>query len=54
MSSYGYLGTWNHGRHNIQFGGDYKWQQFNTISQSDPRGQFQFNGAATQQTRHAL
>lgn len=49
-NAYGYLGTWNHGRHNIQFGGDYKWQQFNTIGQGNPRGSFTFNGQATQQT----
>ena len=49
-SAYGYLGTWNHGRHNIQFGGDFRWQQFNTIGQSSARGSFSFNGLATQQT----
>jgi len=48
-SIYSYLGTWNHGRHNIQFGGDMKWQQFNKIGQSTPRGNFSFTGAATQQ-----
>jgi hypothetical protein len=48
-SAYSYLGTWNHGRHNIQFGGDFKWQQFNVFSQSNPRGTFSFSGAATQQ-----
>ena len=49
-SAYSYLGTWNHGRHNIQFGGDFRWQQFNTIGQSNARGAFSFNGAATQQS----
>jgi hypothetical protein len=48
-SIYSYLGVWNHGRHNIQFGGDFRWQQFNTYSQSNPRGVFTFNGALTQQ-----
>lgn len=40
-----YGSYWNHGRHNIQFGGDLRRQDFNTISQTDPRGTFQFNGA---------
>jgi hypothetical protein len=48
-SVYSYLGTWNHGRHNIQFGGDFRWQQVNIYGQSNPRGQFTFTGAATQQ-----
>jgi hypothetical protein len=48
-SAYGYLATWNHGRHNIQFGGDFRQLQFNTNSQANPRGNFNFNGAATQQ-----
>ena len=38
---------WNHGRHNISFGGDYRKQQFNILSQQDPRGNFTFTGAAT-------
>jgi hypothetical protein len=38
---------WIRGRHNVSFGADYKKQQFNLLSQSDPRGQFTFNGAAT-------
>jgi hypothetical protein len=41
------LGTWSHRQHNIQFGADYRWQQFNTISQSNPRGLFTFSGAAS-------
>ncbi len=45
-SIYSYLGTWNHGRHNIQFGGDFRWQQYNTFSQNNPRGRFTFTGAA--------
>ena len=49
-NSYGYLGTWNHGRHDIQFGGDFRWQQFNLFSQNNPRGTFSFSGAATAQT----
>ena len=42
-----YVGTWSHGRHNLTFGGDFRWQQFNTISESNPRGAFTFTGAAT-------
>jgi len=38
---------WNHGRHNITYGADFKRQQFNSLSQQDPRGSFQFNGLAT-------
>jgi hypothetical protein len=41
---------WNRRSHNINFGGDLRRQQFNYLSQSDPRGQFTFNGASTQQT----
>ncbi len=37
---------WNRGRHNISFGGDVRRQQFNVLSQQDPRGQFTFTGAA--------
>jgi hypothetical protein len=39
---------WNHGRHNVQFGADYRRQQFNMLSQQNPRGGFGFTGAATQ------
>jgi trimeric autotransporter adhesin len=38
---------WSHRSHNITFGADYKRQQFNTDSQANPRGNFNFNGAAT-------
>jgi hypothetical protein len=48
-NAYNYEATWSHGRHNIRFGGDFRWQQFNTIGQSNPRGTFVFTGAATQQ-----
>lgn len=37
-----YSSTWNHGRHNVSFGADYKWQQFNNLSESNPRGTFTF------------
>ena len=37
---------WNRGRHNVSFGGDFRRQQFNLLSQQDPRGAFTFTGAA--------
>jgi len=38
---------WSHGGHNFKFGGDYRRQQFNYLSQQDARGAFTFTGAAT-------
>jgi len=38
---------WSRPRHNIQFGGDYRRQQFNILSQQNPRGSFTFTGAAS-------
>ncbi len=35
---------WNRGRHNLQFGGDFKKQQFNILGQQDGRGTFTFSG----------
>jgi trimeric autotransporter adhesin len=40
--------SWSHSPHNFQFGGDIRRQQFNSFSQSNPRGSFSFTGAATQ------
>jgi len=40
--------SWSHSPHNFQFGGDIRRQQFNSFSQSNPRGVFSFTGAATQ------
>jgi len=37
---------WNRGRHNITYGADFRRQQFNTLSQQDPRGSFTFTGQA--------
>ena len=37
----------NRGRHNFQFGGDFKKQQFNSLGQQNGRGTFTFTGAAT-------
>jgi hypothetical protein len=38
---------YNRSRHNFQFGGDFKRQQFNSLSQQNGRGTFTFTGAAT-------
>jgi trimeric autotransporter adhesin len=38
---------WNRSRHNLQFGGDFKRQQFNVLGQQNGRGTFTFTGAAT-------
>jgi hypothetical protein len=38
---------WNHGSHNVTLVADYRRQQFNLLSQQNPRGTFQFTGAAT-------
>jgi hypothetical protein len=39
---------WSRNRHDITFGGDFRRQQFNYLSQQDPRGMFTFTGAATE------
>jgi len=38
---------WVHGSHNVTGGADFRRQQFNLLSQQDPRGSFTFTGAAT-------
>lgn len=38
---------WNRGRHNFQFGGDFKRQQFNVLGQNNGHGTFSFTGQAT-------
>lgn len=42
-----YSTQWNRGAHNISFGTDFRRQEFNYLSQQDPRGTFTFTGAAT-------
>jgi hypothetical protein len=37
---------WIRGRHYLTFGGDFRRQQFNYLSQQNPRGSFSFTGAA--------
>jgi hypothetical protein len=39
---------WNRRSHNVTIGGDFRRQQFNVLSQSNPRGNFGFTGAYTQ------
>ncbi len=39
--------TWTRGRHNVIFGGDFRRQEYNVLSQQNPRGTFTFTGAAT-------
>jgi trimeric autotransporter adhesin len=43
-----YSMTWNRQRHSWTFGGDFRRQEFNYLSQQNPRGAFTFTGAATQ------
>jgi hypothetical protein len=38
---------WTHRAHNIRFGTDFRRQEFNYLSQQNPRGVFTFTGAAT-------
>jgi hypothetical protein len=37
---------WSHAAHNFTIGGEYRRQQANPVSQQDPRGTFNFTGAA--------
>ena len=46
--------SWSHSPHNFQFGGDLRRQQFNLDSQSNPRGNLTFNGAATQENLNGV
>jgi trimeric autotransporter adhesin len=39
---------WDRDHHNFSFGGDYRRQEFNYLSQQNPRGTFTFTGTATQ------
>jgi len=48
--AWSYSMLWNRDHHNLTFGGDFRRQQFNHLSQQDPRGTFAFTGAATQGT----
>ena len=46
--AWSYSMLWSRNRHNVTFGGDFRRQQFNYLSQQDPRGMFTFTGAATE------
>ena len=46
-SAVSYDTFWNRNNHNFRFGGDFRRQEFNYLSQQDPRGTFAFTGAAT-------
>ncbi len=46
-SSVSYSLFWSRGLHNLTFGGDFRRQEFNVLSQQDPRGTFTFTGTAT-------
>jgi hypothetical protein len=46
--AWSYSMLWSRARHNMTFGGDFRRQQFNYLSQQNPRGTFTFTGAATQ------
>ena len=39
--------TWNHGRHTVTFGVDFRRQEFNYFQESNPRGTFGFTGEQT-------
>jgi trimeric autotransporter adhesin len=42
-----FIGRWNHSAHNVSAGFDFRRQQFNYLSQANPRGTFSFSGDAT-------
>ncbi len=46
-SAVSYSMAWNRRAHNITFGADFRRQQFNYLSQQDPRGTFTFTGSQT-------
>jgi trimeric autotransporter adhesin len=43
-SSISYNSAWSRGRHTFNFGGDFRRQHFNVLSQQDARGTFTFTG----------
>ena len=42
-----YSMVWNQNAHNVKWGGDFRRQEFNYLSQQNPRGQFTFTGSET-------
>ena len=53
-SAFSYAMLWSRDKHNIRFGGDFRRQEFNYLSQQNPRGTFTFTGAATQGTANGV
>jgi hypothetical protein len=53
-SAYSYAMFWNRGRHGFSFGADFRRQQFNYLSQQNPRGTYTFTGTATQSPANGL
>jgi hypothetical protein len=49
-NSLSYNVEWYHQRHDIKFGGDFRRQEFNILSQANPEGSLFFTGTATQGT----
>jgi hypothetical protein len=49
-NSLSYNVEWYHQRHDIKFGGDFRRQEFNILSQANPEGTLSFTGTATQGT----
>ncbi len=49
-ASVGYSILWSHRNHSVTFGGDFRRQEFNKLSQQDARGTFTFTGAATSES----
>ncbi len=45
--------TWNHSPHNVTGGFDFRRQEFNYLSEANPRGTFNFTGAARRAARPA-
>ncbi|MGI4757039.1 MAG: carboxypeptidase regulatory-like domain-containing protein, partial [Janthinobacterium lividum] len=43
-----FTGTWNHRKHVVKVGADFRRQEFNQLQQQNPRGSFTFTGTATQ------
>jgi trimeric autotransporter adhesin len=53
-SAFSYAMLWNRDKHNLRFGADFRRQEFNYLSQQNPRGAFTFTGAATQGTANGV
>lgn len=45
---------WYREHHNFRFGGDFRREEFNYLSQQNPRGTFAFTGAATQGNENGM